>query len=80
VDAAGAVIGQEPAGLGGAPVRRRRGQPGLLDPKLRCSLGEVAGVGPLRSSREWCSTHLGGTPMITTDAPAWLRRSDQAVR
>jgi len=21
----------------------------------------------------------GGTPMITTDAPAWLRRSDQAV-
>ena len=47
------------------------------------TLRNVPGVISATSDRQdgltFAADVRGGTPMITTDAPAWLRRSDQAV-
>ena len=46
---------------------------------LRNVPGAISATSDRQDDLTFAADVRGGTPMITTDAPAWLRRSDQAV-
>jgi len=46
---------------------------------LRNVRGAISATSDRQDDPTFAADVRGGTPIITTDAPAWLRRSDQAV-